>query len=166
MSAVEIRPVDPERDAEAIWSVRRQPGVLDGVLTVPSERLATRRAGLDSLGPDDHMLVAVRDGAVIGCAGLHVQAGRRRHAADFGIMVHADHHGTGVGTALTEALLDLGDRWLGLRRIELVVFCANEGARRFYERFGFEVEGRLRAYATSTGGLEDAWVMGRVRQAS
>ena len=80
-------------------------------------------------GPDEHRLVAVLDGEVAGWGGLTVRGGRQRHAADLGLGVSTRLQGQGIGTALFAALLDLADRWLGLRRIELTVLTGNDGAR-------------------------------------
>jgi L-phenylalanine/L-methionine N-acetyltransferase len=71
--------------------------------------------------------------------------------------------GAGVGGVLLAALVDLADRWLGLRRIDLTVYSDNERAIRLYRASGFEEEGRLAAYAFRDGGHADVLVMGRTR---
>jgi putative acetyltransferase len=164
MPEFEIRPIGPD-DAEALWRIRRQPGVMETTMGLPSERLAQRRKRIEELGDDDHMFVAVRHGEVVGAAGLHVASGRRRHVGEIGVAVAAAHQGKGVGTALLTALLQLADDWLGLRRVELQVVADNARARGLYERFGFEVEGRLRGFFVSEGRLVDAWTMARLRPA-
>ena len=75
---LEIRPFHVD-DAEAVWRMRRQPGVLESTMAMPSERLDQRRRRFEALGDDDHMFVAVRHGEIAGIAGLHVEDGRRRH---------------------------------------------------------------------------------------
>jgi L-phenylalanine/L-methionine N-acetyltransferase len=164
MPELEIRPVAAE-DAEAIWRLARQPGVIETTLALPTVRLAERRRRIEELGPDSHMVVAARHGEVVGWADLDVGAGRRRHAAELSVAVGAAHQGKGVGSALIAALLELADSWLGLRRVELHVLAGNERARAVYERHGFTLEGRLRAYAVSGGRLADAWLMARLRPA-
>ena len=161
MAPLEIRPVE-DADVPAIWRIARQPGVIETTMTLPSERLERRRSRIEAMGDADHLLVAARAGEVLGWGGLHVGAGRRRHAADLGIGIATAHQGQGVGTALLEALLDLADGWLGLRRVELTVLTGNDRARRLYERAGFEVEGRLRGSVVAYGALADVWVMGRL----
>jgi L-phenylalanine/L-methionine N-acetyltransferase len=64
---------------------------------------------------------------------------------------------------LMDAMIDLADNWLNLRRIELTVYADNEPAVRLYQKFGFEVEGTLRNYAFRDGQLIDALSMARVR---
>ncbi len=159
---IEVRPVRVE-DAEAIWRIAREPGVIERILALPSDRLEARQAQLRDLGPDEHYLVATIDGEVVGLGGLTVGRGRLRHAGDVFLFVGREHQGQGAGSALMSALLDLADRWLLLERVELTVIVDNEGARRLYERFGFEVEGRRRRSVISDGAIRDEWLMSRLR---
>ena len=69
----------------------------------------------------------------------------------------------GIGTALLEAVLDLADNWLMLRRVELEVYADNGGAIRLYERLGFETEGCKREAAVKAGAYVDTLVMARLR---
>ena len=76
--------------------------------------------------------------------------------------VHDAWTGKGIGTALLAALVDAADRWLGLRRLELMVHADNAPALALYRRFGFEPEGRHRAYALRDGKYVDALTMARL----
>ena len=78
-------------------------------------------------------------------------------------MVRTDCQGQGIGTALLEAVLDLADNWLMLRRVELEVYADNQRAVRLYEKFGFEAEGRRREAAVKNGAYVDLMVMARLR---
>jgi L-phenylalanine/L-methionine N-acetyltransferase len=164
MPEVEIRPYAPE-DAEALWRIARQPGVMESTLAIPSLRLEQRRKRYEDMTPDDHVLVAVRHGEVAGSAGLHVGQGRKRHSATLGIGVGATHQRAGVGDALMTAILELADRWLGLRRVELGVLAGNEAAIRLYEKHGFTRVGTLRQSVAPDGELRDEIVMARLRPA-
>ena len=88
---------------------------------------------------------------------------RRRHSGGLGIMVRTDCQGQGIGTALLEAVLDLADNWLMLRRVELEVYADNQRAVRLYEKFGFETEGRKREASVKNGAYVDLLVMARLR---
>lgn len=161
-SSVRIRPVRAE-DAEALWQFARQPEVFETTLTLPSERLEQRAERLAALGPDDHWFVAEVDGHVVGVAGLRVGTGRLRHSGHLFLFVARERQGQGIGTRLLEALLDLADNWLLLRRVELTVIVGNDHAKRLYERLGFEVEGRRKWSVIAGGELKDEWIMARYR---
>ena len=79
------------------------------------------------------------------------------------VCVSADHRRQGVARALLEALIDLSDDWLQLRRHGLLVWTDNERAIALYEKLGFETEGVIRQYARRPGGFVDALMMGRLR---
>jgi putative acetyltransferase len=114
--------------------------------------------------PGSHRLVAELDGKVIGSAGITQNLRARiTHSGDFGLMVHADYWGLGIGSALTAAALDLADNWLGLMRVELEVFADNPTAIHIYEKFGFEIEGTRRmAMFGGDGRFHDEHVMARL----
>jgi putative acetyltransferase len=62
----------------------------------------------------------------------------------FGIAVHPDFQGKGVGTALMAELIRLSDQWLNLMRIELDVSTENEVAIALYKKFNFVIEGECK----------------------
>ena len=161
---LELRPPLPT-DAEPLWRIAREPGVMETTMGLVSRPLADYVEKVERPSPDQHTLVAVLEGEVVGWGGLTVRRGRQRHAADLGLSVSTARQRQGIGTAFLTALLDLADDWLGLRRIELTVLTGNDGARALYERHGFEVEGRLRGHVAGEGALRDVWVMGRLRPA-
>jgi len=109
--------------------------------------------------------VAVVSDRVVGMLSLDTfpNKPRRKHVGTFGICVHDEWQGKGVGAALMRAALDLADNWLNLTRMELEVYADNEAAIRLYERFGFEHEGTLRQHAFRDGKYVDAKMMARLR---
>jgi putative acetyltransferase len=161
---LEIRPFHID-DTEALWRLLRSQGVLETTLTMPGQRLDQRRRQFEQLGDDDHLFVAVRHGEIAGLAGLHVGSGRRRHVAAIGVMVAVTHRRAGVGDALMGTILDVADRWLGLRRVELGVLTGNDAARRLYEKHGFTPEGVWRQSVAGEGRLQDELRMARLRPA-
>ena len=161
--AVVIRPVRVE-DVSDLEAVRQQPGVLDGTLNIPSERLLDRRRRIEDLDPNVHELVAEIDGRVVGTAGLIAFQGRMNHAGEIAhIMVHDEFQGRGIGRQLLEALLDIADNYLGLVRVELGVYSDNEAVR-LYESLGFTHEGIKRKCARRRGRLVDAVMMARIQE--
>lgn len=121
------------------------------------ERLAGEHAGM-------HMLGAWIDGALVGQLTLEVNSrARRRHSASFGIAVHHQQRGKGVGRALMAELINLCDNWLNVERIELTVFADNQPAIGLYAAFGFEREGIARRFAVRNGELVDALYMARLK---
>ena len=162
-SEILIRALEPQDMAE-VTEAFNQPLAIWGTLQTPFTSVEAR-VRRHQEGPAGHTrLVAVIDGKVIGLAGLHPEANRRRaHAASIGMAVHDAYAGRGAGSALMAALIDLSDRWLAYRRMELTVFSDNARALTLYERFGFEREGLLRAYAWRDGAYADCVAMGRLR---
>lgn len=162
VEAIIIRPIRIE-DAEALWIIARQQGVIETTMALPSLRLEQRIKSIQELSENDHYMVAEQAGQVVGIAGLIVGTGRQRHSGYLFIYVAAQNHGLGIGSRLLQSLLDLADQWLLLRRVELTVLTENEGAKRLYERFGFAVEGCRKMSIISQGELKDEWLMARYR---
>lgn len=154
-------------DARAHAELLGHPGVQPSLLQVPytSELVWHERfSKVPDTNSGELQLLAFDGDRLLGSAGLHAAGPqvRRRHAMALGIGVHPDAHGRGVGSVLMDALLRQADDWLGVLRIELTVFADNARAIRLYERFGFEHEGRLRAFALRDGRYVDALTMARL----
>jgi putative acetyltransferase len=152
-------------DYEAIHRVHSTPKVTWGTLQIPFPTPETWRKRLADAPDGTLYLVACVDGEIVGDLGLmgNPNRPRRRHAAGVGMAVRDDWQGKGVGTALMQAAVDLADRWLNLYRLELEVYTDNEPALRLYQRFGFAIEGTLRAYAFRDGQYVDVYSMARLR---
>ncbi|KKM11838.1 hypothetical protein SY88_06535 [Clostridiales bacterium PH28_bin88] len=162
MAEIKIRPVHPD-DVEAINEMRRKPSVIDFTMSMPSERVADNRKFVESLGTDDHVMVAEVDGRVAGVGGLHVMSGKRRHVGNIGIMVGDEFQGQGIGKTIMKELLDLADSYLGLIRVELEVWADNNRAIHLYERFGFVIEGCKRKSVYRRGTYSDVLIMSRIK---
>jgi putative acetyltransferase len=157
-----IRAQEPSDWAE-MSALMVLPKVRWGTLRLPFESREQWRKKTENPSVDRTGIVAVLDGHVVGAAGIHQYAGRRRHAAHLGISVHDDFHGRGIGSALMAALIDVADNWLDLKRIELTVFVDNAPAIGLYRKFGFEVEGTRRADSFRDGKYVDTFEMARLR---
>jgi putative acetyltransferase len=155
------------RDAAAFARMMGDPAVYAGLMQLPypsEEMWSQRLAELLLPGKTDVMLVAELDDRVAGSCGLHPvgPALRRRHVMMLGISVAPEVQRRGVGSALMAAMCDYADRWAGILRLELTVYADNLPALALYRRFGFEVEGRHRAYALRDGCYVDALGMARL----
>ncbi len=157
-----IRGIESE-DWEDFAAIMASGNVVYNTLQIPYLSRDVIRERLESIPANISMLVAVVDEQVIGQLGLERDSGRRGHVARLGMMVHADYQGGGVGRALMEAAIDLAENWLNISRIELEVYTDNTAGIALYQKFGFEIEGTLRAYAFRDGQFVDSYMMARLR---
>ena len=155
------------KDAVAYARIMGDPSVYPQLMQLPfSDEEAWRARLAESMQPGktDLLLVAERDGEVLGSAGLHPvgPALRRRHVMMLGISVARHAQGQGIGTALMQAMCDYADGWAQVLRLELTVFTDNAAAIALYRKFGFQLEGTHRAYAMRDGAYADAHAMARL----
>ncbi|HEV3473033.1 MAG TPA: GNAT family N-acetyltransferase [Actinomycetota bacterium] len=116
------RPQDGPEISEAFLAARRDAlPDLPKIHTDDEVRTWIREVVL----PKTTVWVAEADGEVVGFFSLDGQTLTNMY-------VHPDHQGLKVGTALLEQA-----RALSPERLRLFTFARNEGARRFYERYGF-----------------------------
>ena len=164
---ITVRRATPN-DAAAFARIMGDPAVYPGLMQLPytnEELWRTRLVEGTVPAKPDLLLAAELDGAVVGTAGLHPAAAtqiRRRHVAAIGISVAVEAQRQGVGSALMQAMCDYADRWMGVLRIELIVYTDNAVAIALYRKFGFEIEGRCRGYAMRDGQFADAFSMARI----
>ncbi|HVI32795.1 GNAT family N-acetyltransferase [Phenylobacterium sp.] len=157
-----VRAAEPS-DVPAMTEVLNQPRAVWGTLQTPLMSEAMRQKRFDATDHNNRALVAVLDGRVVGSIGLHREPWHRRiHAASIGMAVHDGFAGRGVGSAMMAAVVDMADRWWNIKRLELNVYADNARAIALYERFGFEREGLLRAYAWRDGAYVDSLAMARL----
>ena len=90
--------------------------------------------------PGQHLVVAERDGSVVGTLQLSVIPGLSRRGATRsvieGVRVSRDERGTGLGTELVTWAVEESRR-LGCTLVQLTSDASRTDARRFYERLGF-----------------------------
>lgn len=158
-----IRAFEPE-DVGDLTELLNQPQAVWGTLQLPYVSIDARRRRQAAREAGGVQLAAVIEGRMIGWVDLRPERNpRRAHAASFGMAIHDAYAGRGAGGALMTALLDIADRWMGFRRLELIVFADNSRAIALYERFGFEHEGLMRAHSLRDGAYVDGLAMARLR---
>lgn len=151
-------------DAEGLAVLANLPGFRAGTMRLPFQSIEDTRRWLAKRESSVPNLVAIVNDVIVGNASLKRFEGRRQHAASFGIGVHDEFTGQGIGQALLKALIDVADDWLNITRLELTVYADNIPAVTLYRKFGFGEEGRLRAFAFRGGTYVDAYAMARIRR--
>ncbi|MFH8657690.1 GNAT family N-acetyltransferase [Streptomyces afghaniensis] len=93
-----------------------------------------------SADPNQRLVVAVREGRVVGTLQLTIIPGLSRRGATRsiieGVRIHADERGSGLGTQLIEWAID-ESRDQGCQLVQLTSDKTRTDAHRFYERLGF-----------------------------
>ncbi|MGW0565790.1 N-acetyltransferase family protein [Streptomyces tauricus] len=116
---------------DPLGSQRESPDDLTPYLT------ALERLGND---PNQHVVVAVREGRVVGTLQLTIVPGLSRKGATRSIIeavrIHADERGSGLGTRFIEWAVDRS-RSEGCQLVQLTSDATRTDAHRFYERLGF-----------------------------
>ena len=163
MLTVDIRAVEID-DCKGIALLHQCPKVRQGTLAMPYETAEAVRQRLEKLPTNTYHLVAIEPEThqLIGSISLGQQSRSRQHVAYIGMAVHDDYHGQGVGSQLLQAVIDIADSWLNLKRLELLVFVNNAPAIHLYKKFDFVIEGTLKKYAFRAGNYVDAYTMARI----
>ncbi|MER5290747.1 GNAT family N-acetyltransferase [Streptomyces pharetrae] len=90
--------------------------------------------------PNQHLVVAVRDGRVVGTLQLTIIPGLSRRGTVRSIIeavrIHAEERGSGLGTQLIEWAIETS-RSEGCQLVQLTSDTSRVDAHRFYERLGF-----------------------------
>lgn len=90
--------------------------------------------------PNQHLVVAVREGRVVGTLQLTIVPGLSRKGATRsiieGVRVHADERGSGLGTQFIEWAV-AESRRQNCQLVQLTSDAIRTDAHRFYERLGF-----------------------------
>ncbi|MGW2742732.1 N-acetyltransferase family protein [Streptomyces sp. NPDC001450] len=106
------------------------------------DNLTPYLAALDRLNadPNQQLVVAVREGRVIGTLQLTLIPGLSRKGATRSIIeavrIHADERGSGLGTQLIEWAVEESRRQ-NCQLVQLTSDSSRTDAHRFYERLGF-----------------------------
>ncbi|MGR8009579.1 N-acetyltransferase family protein [Streptomyces hypolithicus] len=140
MSDLEIRPAAAD-DLPAIVAMLADDPL--GAQRESPDDLAPYTTALGRLAddPNQHVVVAVRNGQVVGTLQLTLIPGLSRRGATRsvieGVRIHADERGSGLGTQLIEWAVDESRRQ-NCRLVQLTSDTTRTDTHRFYERLGFE----------------------------
>lgn len=139
-------------DADDVAAIYADEAVIANTSQIPHRNAAFWQEFYKSRDPQGVPLVCEVDGRAVGQLGIITsQAPRRKHVASFGISVHPDFQGRGVGHALMTEMLNMTDNWMNILRVELMVASDNARAIGLYRKHGFVVEGEAR-FNLFTGG--------------
>ncbi|MET7696242.1 GNAT family N-acetyltransferase [Streptomyces sp. NPDC005485] len=139
MGDLEIRRAVPE-DVPAIVAMLADDPL--GAQRESPDDLAPYLTALERLSgdPNQHVMVAVREGRVVGTLQLTVIPGLSRKGATRslieGVRVHGDERGSGLGTRLIEWAI-AESRRQECQLVQLTSDVTRTDAHRFYERLGF-----------------------------
>ncbi|EGU51371.1 histone acetyltransferase HPA2 [Vibrio orientalis CIP 102891 = ATCC 33934] len=151
-------------DAAALCEIYSQPKAQRETLQLPKPSVAMWTQRLENMPQGVYSFVAEVDGKVVGNIGFeHSQRPRTAHCGSFGIGVHDDFHGLGIGSKLIETVLDLADNWLQIKRVQIEVNSDNEGAIACYKKFGFEIEGESKFGSFRDGEFINTYYMARIK---
>lgn len=135
-------------DRVLVW--RNDPAVTRWLLRTTVDPHHFRRAWLDSVeDPGDHAVVALLDGEVVGTGSLEAREGMGQDGTEeevdgveglLGYLIDPAYAGRGFATAIAAALLDLGFRELGLRRVTAGCFADNIASWKVMEKLGMRRE--------------------------
>jgi GNAT superfamily N-acetyltransferase len=139
MGDLEIRPAAAD-DVPAIVAMLADDAL--GAQRESPDDLTPYLAALERLSgdPNQHLVVAVRAGQVVGTLQLTIIPGLSRkgstRALIEGVRVRADERGSGLGSRIIEWAVDESRRQ-ECRLVELTSDASRTDAHRFYERLGF-----------------------------
>lgn len=145
----EATPADASILVAHLKELAAEPGICIPLTPDEVASVEQEKAILDDFSRSERaiMLLAQAEGQLVGELSLRAISSRRAvsHVATLGMSVKSGWRGKGVGKELLGAALEWAPT-AGIKRVELYVYVRNTPAIKLYERFGFEHEGRRRAF--------------------
>jgi RimJ/RimL family protein N-acetyltransferase len=152
-----LRPLDPNRDVEAVHAYQSRPDVCRYIPFEPrtpaqvADRLAAVRSTLEEPGQALFLGVELRDtGQLIGDVVLFWHSAEHR-GGEVGYVLNPEFQGHGYATESVRALLGLAFDGLGLHRVIARVDRRNEASAAVLRRLGMRQEALL---------IENEWFKG------
>jgi len=140
-----MRRLARESDLDTVYAIHMDEAVIPflGIEPLALEEFRPVYAGLLAIGS---FYVLEEQGKIAGFYKVTRFEGRARHVAQLGTLAVAPRfQGSGIGRRMVaDAIARLSAA--GVRRIELIVESDNPRGVAFYQRMGFQIEGRLRMF--------------------
>lgn len=107
--------------------------------------------------PNALLQIAELNGELVGLLFFAANAKKKNsHTGEFGVSVHPNFQGLGIGRALIETLLQWAKTNRQIEKVSLCVFATNANAIKLYQRMGFIEEGRqVKGVKQSNGNYVD-----------
>lgn len=108
------------------------------------------------------MLVAESDDQIVGMATVAViDNNRQSHVAEIGVSIIKEYWGYGIGSILTEEMIQFAS-YADIKVLTLEVVTQNKRAIKLYEKFGFNIVGTLSKRLKSEYHYYDTYTMERL----
>lgn len=136
-------------DAEEVIQYSREIfSSTDQVLTTPEEYTITVENEIEWIkningNPNSLLLIAKLNNEIIGFLFfIHNSKKKTSHTGEFGVNVHPNYRGLGIGKELIKILLKWARQNVQIEKVILQVFATNKNAIELYRKLGFIEEGR------------------------
>jgi phosphinothricin acetyltransferase len=165
MAAEDLRVRDATSADAAVIALIYNQGIIDRIATLETEARTPeeRQQWLAARGPRHPVLVAERDGTVVGWGSLNQFNPRKAYdfVVDFSVYVEREWRGKGVGSALLRALIARA-KALGFHKMVLSAFPWNAAGLALYQRYGFRTVGIYKEQGLLDGKWVDAIIMEKI----
>lgn len=157
---VVLRPVEIE-DKEFLRNLIQHPEVRKTIGKAPYPvNLTQEEEFIENLSSDDRESFIIEyqgeEAGEVSITGLE----KPYRKSEFGIAIHPDYHGNGVGTAATQLIVKYAFETLNRHKLRGGYIEGNEASRRIQEKAGLQEEGRERHYKYVDGEWKDVIWMG------
>jgi len=151
---ITLRPVELE-DSEFLRNTRIHKDVRDYMIGEPKPlNMKQQREYIESLGSDDINLLIEHQGEKAGTIFLN-NWNKIYKRCEFGIFLHPDFHGKGIGTKSLEIFLEYLFEELNMQKVSGGFLEGNTGSKRIMEKNEFTKEGRKRQHKYVNGEWKD-----------
>ncbi len=149
-----LRPVEKE-DLKFIRDTRMTPGVREEMGFRKPANLEQMKEGFrEAMEDEDHieLLVVYEDSRA---GHLSIDLDLENGNADYGMFLHTDLHGEGLGTRVTELILDYVFSEFPVNRVDASYRKGNTASRKMQRKLGFQEEARERDFIHLRGEYHD-----------